>query len=167
MQDENLYKDLRELSWKRKLSPAEETRLRAWLEAHPEAQADWEAEAGLNDALTRLAEPQVPSNFTARVLAEVKADAARQERESGRRQTWRLWSWLPKAALASLVLVAGLLGLQYHQRAQLEKRVEYARSIATISDVPSLPSPAILQDFDAIHAMEQPVADEELLKAFQ
>ena len=117
MQDDNLYKDLRELSWKRKLTPVEEAQLHAWLEAHPEAQADWEGEAGLTDALNRLAAPQVPSNFTVRVLAAVAADTARQERETGRRSTWRFWSWrwLPKAAVASLVLVAGLVGLQHYE----------------------------------------------------
>lgn len=167
MQDDNLYKELRELGWKRKLTPAEEARLRAWLVAHPEVQTDWEAETGLNDALSRLAEPQVPSNFTARVVAAVEADAARQKREAGRRQIWN-WRWLPKVAVASLVLVAGLLGLQHYEQVQHEKRVQYARSVATISEVPSLPSPAILQDFDAIHAMDQSVApDEDLLKAFQ
>jgi anti-sigma factor RsiW len=184
MQDDNLYKELREQSWRRKLSPAEEAQVRVWLEAHPEARADLEVEAGLNDALERLKEPEVPSNFTARVLAAVEADAAREERAGadGGRQGWRFWNWrwLPKVALASVVLVAGLLGLQYHQHEQHEKRVQYARSVATITDVASLPSPAILQDFDAIHAMNQvivpdeamnpvvvPVPDEELLKAFQ
>ena len=170
MRDDNLYKDLRELSWKRKLSPAEEAQLRTWLEAHPEVRADWEVEAGLSDALERLKEPEVPGNFTARVLAAVEADAARQEWTEGWRQRWRLWNlrWLPRAALASLVLISGLVGLQHYQRAQQEKRVQYARSVAAISDVPSLPSPAILQDFDAIHAMYQSVTpDEDLLKAFQ
>jgi hypothetical protein len=166
MQDDNLNKDLRELSWRRKLSPAEETRLHAWLEAHPEAQADWEAEAGLSDALNRLEEPPVPSNFTARVLTAVQADAAREERAAGRRKIWGVWRWLPRAAVASLVLIAGLVGLQHYQHAQDEKRAQYARSVATISDVASLPSPAILQDFDAIHAMNENV-DEDLLKAFQ
>ena len=182
MQDDNLYKDPRELSWRRRLSPAEEARVRAWLEAHPDARADWETEAGLSDALDRLKEPEVPSNFTARVLAAVEADAVRAGRAGVvGRQIWRFWNWrwLPKAALASMVLVAGLLGLQHYQHAQ---RVQYARSVATISEVASLPSPAILQDFDAIHAMNQTVAqdfdtihtmnqtvvaDEELLKAFQ
>jgi negative regulator of sigma E activity len=167
MQDDNL-KDLRELSWRRKLSPAEETQLRTWLEAHPEAQADWEAEAGLSDALNRLQEPPVPSNFTSRVLAAVEADAAREERTTDRRQSWNFWRWLPKAAVASLVLIAGLVGLQHYQHAQDEKRAQYARSVATISDVASLPSPGILEDFDAIHAMSQTVVvDEDLLKAFQ
>jgi hypothetical protein len=165
MQDDNLYKDLRELSWRRKLSPAEEAQLRAWLEAHPEARADWETEAGLNDVLSRLEEPSVSSNFTSRVLAAVEADAVRQEGEARREWSLRLWNWrwLPKAALASVVLVAGLVGLQHHQQVQHEK---YARSVATISDVASLPSPAVLQDFDAIQAINENV-DEDLLKAFQ
>src|SRR5690242_3287084 len=131
MQDDNLYKDLRELSWRRKLSAAEEAQVQAWLEAHPEARADWEVEAGLNDVLGRLEEPSVPSNFTARVLAAVEADAARQTRATGRRP-WH-WRWLPKVALASVVLIAGLFGLQHHQQAQYEKRVQYARSVSAIS----------------------------------
>lgn len=183
MQDDNLYKELREQSWRRKLSPAEDAQVRLWLETHPEARADWEVEAGLNDALDRLKEPEVSSNFTARVLAALDADAAREKGAgtAGWRQGWRWWNWrwLPKAALCSVVLMAGLLGLQHYRH---EKRVQYARSVATISEVASLPSPTILQDFDAIHAMNQTVAqdfdaihtmnetvaaDEELLKAFQ
>ena len=167
MQDDNLYKELREQSWRRKLSPAEEAQVRVWLETHAEARADWEAENGLNDALERLNEPEVPSNFTARVLAALDADAAREKGAgtAGWRQGWWNWRWLPKAALGSVVLMAGLLGLQHYRH---EKRVQYARSVQTISEVASLPSPAILQDFDAIHAMNQTVAaDEDLLKAFQ
>src|SRR5215471_19957384 len=133
MQDDNLYTDLRELGWRRKLSPAEEAQVCAWLEAHPQARGDWEAEAGLSDALDRLKEPEVSSNFTSRVLAAIEADAARQNRATGRRP-WH-WRWLPKAALASVVLVAGLVGLQHHQQAQREK---YVRSVATISEVASL-----------------------------
>ena len=180
MQDDNLYKELREQGWRRKLSPAEEAQVRLWLEAHPEARADWEVETSLNDALERLKEPEVPSNFTARVMTALEADAAREERVAAAgRPGWRFrnWRWLPKAALASVILVAGLLGLQHHQH---EKRAQYANRLATITDVASLPSPAILQDFDAIHAMNQvivsdeamnpvvvPVPDEDLLKAFQ
>ena len=43
MSSDPIYDQLRELSWRRKLTGAEEARLRAWLAAHPEAQADWEA----------------------------------------------------------------------------------------------------------------------------
>ena len=49
---------------------------RAHLAAHPEAQADWEAEAGLNDALGRLPDVAVSSNFTARVLQAVEREIA-------------------------------------------------------------------------------------------
>jgi hypothetical protein len=44
----------RELSWRRDLTPAEQAQLRVWLAGHPEALADWQAEAALNRALDQL-----------------------------------------------------------------------------------------------------------------
>ncbi len=80
MSNDPTYNRLRELSWRRKLTGAEEAELRAWLAAHPDAQADWEAEAGLNAALGRLPDAPVPSNFTARVLQAVEREAAAELR---------------------------------------------------------------------------------------
>ena len=62
------YEALREASWRRKLTPEEEQQLRLWLAAHPEAEAEWEAETALNEKLAALPEVPVSSNFTARVL---------------------------------------------------------------------------------------------------
>ena len=89
MTNDPIYNRLRELSWRRELTAAEEAELRAWLAAHPEAQADWEAEAGLNEALRQLPDAPVPSNFTARVLQAVEREAALRERRRGAR--WRVW----------------------------------------------------------------------------
>ena len=101
MTNDPIYNHLRELSWRRKLTGAEEAELRAWLAAHPEAQADWEAEAGLNAALGRLPDVPVPSNFTARVLQAAEREAAAELRRPGWK--WRVWPrlrWLPKVAFA-------------------------------------------------------------------
>ena len=68
---------LRESSWRRKLTEAEQAELRAYLAAHPDARADWEMESALNAALTRLPDAPVPSNFTARVLQAVEREAVR------------------------------------------------------------------------------------------
>jgi hypothetical protein len=48
------------------------------------------------------------------------------------------------------------------------ERKEYAQSIATVSDVSSLPSPEILQNFEAIRRLAPaPAPDEQLLTLLQ
>ena len=167
MTNNPLYNQLRELSWRRKFTATEAAELQAWLAAHPEALADWEAEAGLNEGLGRLADAPVASNFTARVLQAVERDAAAELGRQGRKwQVWRRWRWLPKAAFAAVVLSAGLVS--YQQVAKAARRVEYARSVAVVSEVASLPGPDVLKDFDAIRVLNPtPPADEELLAALK
>ena len=159
-----LYNQMRELSWRRKLSAEEDAALRAWLEAHPEAQAEWKAEAALSDALNRLPDVPVPSNFTARVFHAIEQDAAAEDRHRARKwQFWRRLHWLPKAALATVVIGAGLIS--YHQ-VQLSHDRERAQALVAVSrGVSSLPNPEVLKDFDAIQASSQTPADEALLAA--
>ena len=66
MTNDPLYHQLLEQSWRRKLTDAEEAGLRAWLAAHPEAQPDWDAEAGLSEALGAL--PNVPVMMSTRPM---------------------------------------------------------------------------------------------------
>src|SRR5947208_6334307 len=106
MKDSPLYHRLRELSWRRVLTGAEEAKVLAWLAEQPEARSHWEVEAGLNEALARLADAPVPSNFTARVLQAVEREGAGVRRAP---MPWLGWwraglSWLPKTALAAVVL---------------------------------------------------------------
>jgi len=108
MTNDPIYNHLRELSWRRKLTSAEEAELRTWLATHPEAQTDWQAEAGLNAGLGRLRDAPVPSNFTARVLQAVEREAvAELRRPQGNWLTWLWLRWLPKAAFAAVVVGAG------------------------------------------------------------
>ena len=125
--------------------------MRAWLAAHPEAQADWEAEAGLNAALGRLPDAPVPSNFTARVLQAVEREAAAElRRREGKWLTWPWRRWLPRVAFAAVVVGAGFVS---YQQVQAAHRKKLAESVAVVSAVSSLPSPDILKDFDAIRAL--------------
>ena len=167
MTDNPLYHRLRELSWRWKLTESEQAEMRAWLAAHPEARADWEVEAGLNEALERMPETPVATNFTARVMQAVQLEGAGKTSASllaGRLRPW--WPrWLPRTAFASLLL--GLGFFSYHQ-VLAARRAEMARSVATVCGVPSLPSPEILKDFDAIWALDPaPPADMELLTLFK
>ena len=166
MTDDPIYNRLRELSWRRKLTDAEEAQLRALLAARPEAQADWDAEATLNAALGRLPDAPVPSNFTARVLQAVEREAAGELRQDeGNWQFWRRLRWLPKVAFAAVVLGTGLVSYRQLQAARF---AEYAHSVAAVSGVASVPSPEVLKDFDAIRASNpSPLPDEQLLAALK
>jgi hypothetical protein len=76
------------------------------------------------------------------------------------------WRWLPRAAVAAVVLGAGLIS--YQQVASATRRAEYGRSVAAVSGLSSLPGPEVLKDFDAIRVSRPtPQADEELLAALQ
>jgi anti-sigma factor RsiW len=166
MTDDPIYNHLRELSWRRKLTPAEEAQLRAWLAAHPEAQIDWEAEAGLNAALGTLPDVPVPSNFTARVLQAVERETAAAQRRSG--WNWAGWlrrRWLPRVALTASVVSAGVVSCLVIQDVQHKRLVD---SVVVVSAVSSLPSPEVIKDFDAIRASnptQRP--DEQLLTVLQ
>lgn len=159
------FTKLREASWQRELSPAEQAELRAWLAAHPEARADWEADAALSRALDHLPDAPMPSNFTARVLQAVELEnaAARRQPEIKRRWVWR--SFLPKAALAAVFVVMGLMAFR---EASYQKQQRFARSLKTVSAVAALPGPDILQDFDVIQQLSPTrPPDLELLALYQ
>ena len=167
MTNDRTWQHWRELSWRRKLTPAQEAELRAWLAEHPQALADWQAEAALNRALDQLPEAALPTNFTARVMQAVTREAAAASRRP--RSPWLAWlgwrprlPWLPKIAFVPIVLGASLLS--YHQGLAIQ-RAQLARSLVAISDVASLPSPQILTNFEAIRVLDRtPPADIELLE---
>ena len=166
MTHDPIYNRLRELSWRRKLSSAEEAELRTWLATHPEARADWQAEAGLNAGLGRLPDAPVSSNFTARVLQAIEREAvAELRRPQTNWLTWLWLRWLPRAAFAAMVVGVGLLS--FHQ-VQVAHRKRLVESVAAVSAVSSLPSPEVLKDFDAIRALNPtPAPDEQLLTVLQ
>jgi anti-sigma factor RsiW len=153
-----------ELSWRRKLTPAQEAELRAWLAEHPQALADWQAEVALNRALDQLPDAAVPGNFTALVLQALERETAPAPHAP--RLPWLAWRprlpWLPKMGFAAILLSASVLS--YHQVLAFQ-RAQLARSVVAISDVASLPSPQILTNFEAIQVLERtPPADIELLQ---
>ena len=164
MNQDPLERELREYAWRRPLTAAEQARLDAWVAAHPEARADWEAEAALNAALARLPERPAPSNLTARVLAAIERDDFAGE--AARKTIWfgwlGSWGWMPRTAVAVVVLAAGLLTYQHHQREVA--RVRAVRTLAAAANVTPLPSAEVLENLDAIRRLNlTPAADEELL----
>jgi anti-sigma factor RsiW len=167
--NDQVYNHLLELSWQRKLSPEEEGQLQAWLEAHPQIRKDWELEAALTEALGRMPRPLVSSNFTARVLQAVERDKARETRRRSRSKVQWLLRLAPRFGLASIVAAGGfILSHEIRQRIhQAEMRQELRHSIAKIAEVKSLPSPEVLENFEAIRLSTEPAADEKLLSLLQ
>ena len=149
----------RESLWRRRLSEVE----RAGLRATPEL----ELEARLTEALARLPEAPVPSNFTARVLAAVELEEARSDRAAARpRWSWNWHTLLPRFAVAGAVILLAGFGLQMHERER--QRADLARSLSLVAAAPAAPSVEALENLDAIQRMGQPArADTELLAALQ
>src|SRR5262249_44101529 len=107
--NETEYQTLLEIGWRRPLTFDEQARLEAWLAAHPEAQAQWEAEAALNRCLSQLSDVPVASNFTARVLEALDRPSP-QRRRSPFLEGLKSLFWRPVPQLAWALVLAGLVG---------------------------------------------------------
>jgi len=162
MNEDPVAEQLRESNWRRGLTAAEQAGLRAWLAAHPEAQAAWEDETALSGLLARLPDAPMPSNFTARVLQAVESEQA----AAGEHKGTHGWPWLwrvfaPRAAVAALVIGAGFVG---YQRYELSVRVGSAKRISLAPDLQVLSRPEALENFEPIHGLSAtPSPDVELL----
>ncbi len=121
--------------------------------------AEVELELRLTDVLSRLKDAPVPSNFTARVLAEIDREQQLTPARPPRR--WR-WNFLPRLVGAGAVLLLAASLMEHHQ--QISHRQQLAQTLASVAGVHAVPSVDALKNFEAIQAMGQPApADEELL----
>jgi hypothetical protein len=165
--NERDFNELRETSWRRKLTPAEEACLQRHLAANPNAQADWEADLALTQVLTQLPEAPLSSNFAAQVWQAVaRATPAPTPHPSAfAALTHWLRRLLPRMAWAVVLVGLGFLAWQQYETVQ---RNRMAKGIVPVLQAASLPQPELLQDFDAIRQLSQspPPVDMELLTAF-
>ena|SRR5438128_2173958 len=162
------YDELRAASWRGKLTPAEEMRVQAYLAARPEAQADWEEELALTRHLQELPEVPVASNFTSLVLQAIDSETTRQPTPYPVRNWWSRWlsGLAPRTALAALVLVLGVTGVQEYRS---HARKQFAQGVERFVSAANLPRPEVFEDFDTIQQL-QPVAfstDDDLLAALR
>ncbi|HEY5044191.1 MAG TPA: hypothetical protein VIK53_19645 [Verrucomicrobiae bacterium] len=152
---ENKPSDSSESLWRRKLSEAE----RAGLRVQPEL----DLEVRLTDALAKIPDVPVPSNFTARVLAAVELE----EKQSARPR-WH-WSWhqlLPRLAVAAAVLIFAGVGIRRHEASS--QRFALAKTLARLAITQPLPSADALENLEAIQRMGASAhADGELLADLQ
>ncbi len=155
------FDNLLQTATERDLTDGELARLERWLAANPADQAEWEA---LDHLLATLPDTPVATNFTARVLDEVRrAETA----HPALGQAWWQRLLAPQfrpvqiAAAATLAMVIGGVGYQSHLN---QSRAEMAAAIASIAEFP----PGFLADFEAIGAVAQADAiDEELWAALK
>lgn len=158
MNSDPVYQKLREISWRRRLTDAEQSELRAWLAVHPEAQAEAEAEDLLNAALAKLPDAPVPSNFTAGVLRAIEREASTSGRSaaSSPNQWWQ--RLLPRFAMATVLLVGLTLAYRQNVATQRQELVTVAREVVAVD-------PTVLADFDVIASLSPTAAavDENLL----
>ena len=155
------FDNLLQTAHERDLTDGELARLERWLAANPADQAEWEA---LDHLLATLPDTPVATNFTARVLDEVRrAETA----HPALGQAWWQRLLAPQfrpvqiAAAATLAMVIGGVGYQSHLN---QSRAEMAAAVAAIAEFP----PGFLADFEAIGAVAQADAiDEELWAALK
>ena len=148
--------DSREALWRKNLSPAEHGALKG----SPEL----ELEARLTAALSKIPDTQVPSNFTARILAAVDLEENRTVRSRDWTLSWhRLW---PRVAMAAVVLIFAGVSIQRYETQT--HRISLAKNVVRLASSQPLPSIEVLENLDAIQRMNLPArADGELLAALQ
>ncbi|MGI8965410.1 MAG: hypothetical protein ACR2H1_04895 [Limisphaerales bacterium] len=163
----SVYQKLKEESWRRSLTAAEEVQLQSYLAAHSELEIEWRAEMALNRLFKNLAEIAPASNFTAQVLQGVEREKVqlRSSKEKFFPSWWAGLRWFSRPAVAGLFICLGLFSVHQYQVAS---RTAMARSVAQVSNMASLPKVEWLQDFDTINRLNYTLpADVELLAALK
>ena len=150
---------------KRDLNEAELTQMEDWLASNPVERAELEA---VDQLLNELPDEPVASNFTTRVLQEIRS----AEDNSPARVTASWWKIItPRfssiniaaTAVAMVILIGGVV----YQSHLNKNRVEVAASLQAVATFAEM-FPVVLNDFDAIEVIGQadPI-DEELWAALK
>ena len=168
--NELFYQELREISWRRKLTPEEETQLQGWLAAHPDKQAEWELEQSLSEQLRHLSNAPLSSNFTSQVMQALDTELARQEREGRGGRSWLQWlhKLAPRLAPVSLALVVAITFFVYQRGDKVEQQYQAKaiESVVSVAEANQVPSHEILADFEVIEKLPF-ASDDDLLAALQ
>jgi hypothetical protein len=133
---------------RRRLSDDEVEELRRGLAKRPAELRRLEEELALNAALGEMRRPDVATNFTSLVMAEIEAEP---------RSVWRRWlpvvwptvRWGRAAIFATFAVAAGLTW----NEVALRQHNQLARRSVDISEAANALGVDTLSDFDAIHAL--------------
>ena len=109
-----------------------------------------EAELALNDLLeSHRPPPPLPSNFTARVLAEV-ARESRTERSA--EPWWRRLRWVPRLIAFAALAIVGVVVWNSGNATHRARLAQGAMELGTAATVPGIEA-ATLADFEVIRRM--------------
>lgn len=165
--NEDPLSPLRDVLLRRELTADEERRVAEWLTRHPEAAAEWRVDLALARSVRQLRPVPVPSNFTSRVLDEVRRES-RSVTDAA--PDWRaILRSRFLTALGTAAVVFGVAAIAWQlQRARVRHEAAYAQQVSALRALSDL-SPAMLEDFDAIQRFDagSPSIDFELLAALQ
>jgi len=152
--NESEYMRLREATWRRELTAEEETVLRSYLLVHPEAQLDWDEEKAITALLVKLPDKPLSSNFTSQLLQRIDLETRERDRVTASGSGWRRLSrWLPRFAVAGLVIGMGGVGYQQYRDYAFRQK---ATSVAAVTKLAAnLPDVQMWQDFEAISKLNQ------------
>jgi hypothetical protein len=161
--NESEYHELQEKTWRQPLDATDEARLQAYLVAHPDAHAEWEAESGLNNLLGHLPPAPLASNFTAQVLQAIQHEAEVCPRRLELPRWLARWVYQPVPRLA-WACVFGALVFLGHRQYQIYTQNQMVKGLVAIMHASDLKDPAVFKDLDAIRLVSQipPTGDEEL-----
>jgi anti-sigma factor RsiW len=158
--------ELSEALQRDRLTAADEERLEAYLERHPDQRHACAEDQALNHLLRQASAPAISSNFTARVIRKALED--HEPRSAGQPAVSRSWlnRWFPQ--LTAITAALAIAGLSYHQH-QLTQRRELARNLAEMTRLAAGTPLDVLGDFEAIERLNQVPrhVDKELLAALQ
>jgi len=161
---EDDYKELQELNWRRRLSPAERAEVRKLLAGKPHGAEEWQSEDALSRLLEQLPNAAVSSNFTSRVLAGVRAGEAKHAGQE-HPTPWIFRSWWARLAAGALMVGAGFFSFQ--EFAASHRTLE-AHELVAASRLAGLPPMEWLNDFDTIQRLDKvKVADDDLLSVLE
>lgn len=162
------FEKLLETRAHRPLKPDERKRLEEWFAEHPDDREIWDEEEALCGALDELPDVPMSSNFTSQVWRQIELDAREAERTENGLVRFLTGSWLkvPRIAWACALVLA--LGISLQQQ-QTDEHERVAESIVPVVELAQLPSVEMLQDFDAITSLSEPMVsgDLELLAALE
>ena len=145
-------KQLMEASWRRTLTPEEESELQLHLASHPDKQEEWEEDLALTGALHNLRDAPLSSNFTSQVLDAIDRETrpARNAPDVKSPLEWlrRLMPRFAFVAVTLLLMFTGLNAYRMHERHSNREAVKTLVSVAA-----PLSTPGVFEDFEVIQQM--------------
>jgi len=95
----------------------------------------------------------------------IQRDDAARVRGPVSRLTWWWRAFVPRFAVATVVVGAGLLVYRHNEAVQ---QVELVKNFLAVAEATSLADPKVIEDFEVICQLSPPTAaDEELLKLME